>query len=333
MKYHNTLIFKSLLFILSCLFMNVLLAREQQETKVKADTIVESDCDQFDTIKCEIGTLVAYCDSICYDVSVLRNDVNNITKDFKVNEKRHSKDWIWSLVGIIVAIGSICVMVWVYLRTRDQTNRQILDQQKDTEKQLKAQEMYTTKQINAQAANTKQQIEEQRKISSEQIAVMQKQSSERIASLEKMGNQIGEYTGEIQKSVKHFEDKYLSNVNRTVIENAMSEISEMHDQLCRKLKDDYDHFDIESQSHSAYKEFYNECYSKIKKHIEKLENAFYDNANNIQMPDPNPYLESINLIVNKPSFLYMDAQNENLVRRGEEFQENLKISVEELLRG
>lgn len=325
--------FKLLLFIPLCLFVNVLTASERQEAKVKTDTITVLNCDQFDTIKSEIFSLVAYCDSISEDVSVLRSEVNDISNDYKVNEKRHSKDWIWSLVGILVAIVSIGVMVGVYILTRKQTNQQILKQQQDTDKQLTAQELSTTKQINAQAANTKQQIDEQRKISDQQIAVMQQQSLARIASLEKMGNQIGTYTGEIQKSVKHFEDKYLSNVNRTVIENAMSEISEKHDQLCRKLKDDYDHFVIESQSHSTYKEFYNECYSKIKKHIEKLENAFYENSNNIQMPDPNPYLESINLIVNKPSFLDMDAQNENLVRRGEEFQDNLKKSVEELLRG
>lgn len=325
--------FKLLLFIPLCLFVNVLTASERQEAKVKADTIAVLNCDQFDTIKCKIFSLVAYCDSISEDVSVLRSEMNDISKDYKVNEKRHSKDWIWSLIGILVAIVSIGVMVRVYILTRKQTNQQILKQQQDTDKQLTAQELATTKQINAQAANTKQQIEEQRKISDKQIEVMQQQSLERIASLEKMGNQIGAYTGEIQKSVKHFEDKYLSNINKTVIENAMLEISEKHDQLCRRLKDDYDHFDIESRSHSAYKEYYNECYSKIKKYIEKLQNAFCENASNIQMPDPNLYLESIYLIVNKPSFLDMDAQNEDLVRRGEEFQKNLKTSVDELLRG
>lgn len=46
---------------------------------------------------------------------------------------------------------------------------------------------------------------------------------------------IKKHTGDIQKSVKHFEDEYLANNEKTIVRNALYDMKELYDYICDKL--------------------------------------------------------------------------------------------------
>ena len=292
---------KSLLFLFYIfLFIDIVHAQDGHSSLV--DSIVMLHHDHVNDINENVSVMVMDVDTIRDDVSSIHDEVKTLTNDVNTYFNDNVGCCNWNMVGAIGSILGVIAMIIVYCLTRKKTNEQIKSNKETTDKQLEAQKEATKEQITAQYENTKNQIEEQRRLSSEQIKAMQEQSLSRIKSLGKMGLMIKKHTGDIQKSVKHFEDKYLANNDKTIVRNAL------YDHICDKLNDDYDHFDSEAKNEGVNTEFYKNSCMKIMRLTKEIQEALDKYKDDIQMPDENPYLDALAACVFKPNLLEMYEQ-------------------------
>lgn len=316
MKHFCIKVVKSSLILLLFSFFNILEARDLQKTET--DSIVKFHQDSTACVVSKLTSLVCGMDTLCENVSSIHKDVNSLSDDINSYIRETKGSWDW---GTLFTLLSIIVMIVVYLFTRSQTNKQIENQNADTVNKLAAQKTATEAQINAQAQNTQAQIEAQRIYSENQIKAIQTQSTERIKSLETMGEKIREYTEGIQKSVKHFEDKYLASNDNAIIESSLSEMRELHELIINKMNDDYDHFDNESTEEKVNQQVYVECYAKIKKYTEKISRVLNSCQTNTQLLNSEPYLQALKAVIFTPSLLDMGNQKKELKIKGDEYYE------------
>ncbi|MBO6051519.1 MAG: hypothetical protein J6P65_06020 [Bacteroidales bacterium] len=317
---------KRLLFLFYIfLFIDIVHAQDGHTSFV--DSIVMLHHDHVNDINENVSVMVMDVDTIRDDVSSIHDEVKTLTNDVNTYFNDNVGCCNWNMVGAIGSILGVIAMIIVYCLTRKKTNEQIKSNKETTDKQLEAQKEATKEQITAQYENTKNQIEEQRRLSSEQIKAMQDQALLRTQSLEQMGKIIEKHTGEIQTSVKHFEDKYLASNDRTEVEDALSEMKALYDQMCNRLNVDYDHFDDESKNEGTNKDFYEESCTSIKKYAEKIHNVLSKYTDVIQVPEDNPYLDALYEVIFKPSFLHMDEQKGEFTQKGEDYHNAVKSIV------
>lgn len=298
---------KSLLFLFYIfLFIDIVHAQDGHSSLV--DSIVMLHHDHVNDINENVGVMVMDVDTIRDDVSSIHDEVKTLTTGVNTYFNDNVGCCNWNMIGAIGSILSIIAMIIVYCFTRKLTNEQII----------------------AQADNTKEHIDVQRRLSSEQIKAMQEQSLSRIKSLGKMGLMIKKHTGDIQKSVKHFEDKYLANNDKTIVRNALYDMKELYDHICDKLNDDYDHFDSEAKNEGVNTEFYKNSCMKIMRLTKEIQEALDKYKDDIQMPDENPYLDALAAVVFKPNLLEMYEQKKELKQKGEAYHNDVELVISSL---
>lgn len=300
MKHPLIILFRSMLVLLWFFPWEMLQARDIQIHSSEEHAV--SNYDQLIDIGDDISSLVWDMDTIQKNVSSIHEKMEALSNDVNTYVNESSESCNWNRIGAIGSITSIVIMILVYLFTKKQTNKQIL----------------------AQAENTRRQIEENRRLSGKQIKAIQEQSLSRIQSLEKMGGVIKSHTSEIQKTVKHFENKYLANNDGLIVENALSEMIESYERLLKKMDNDYYHFDNDSNNSKPNMDFYEEKSSKIKKSTEIIRGTLTKHKTTIQIPDEKPYLEALNEVVFKPTLLDMDEQMRNFSQKGIEYHNEVR---------
>lgn len=325
MKHPLIILFRSMLVLLWFFPWEMLQARDIRTHS--PEELAELHYDQLIDIGDDVNSLAWDTDSIRENVSSIHNEVRTLTNDVSTYVNDNTGCCNWNMIGAIGSMLSIIVMLVVYCLTRIQTRKQIESHKEDTNKQLEAQKKSTQEQITAQSENTKNHIDEQRRLSSEQISEMQEQALSRAQALEKMGKIIETHTGNIQKTVKHFEDKYLANNDRVNIENALSEMTEYYDRISKKMENDYYHFDNDSNNSKPNMDLYEECYTKIKRNTETIRDTLSKHPDTIKKPDATPYIEALNEVVFKPSFLDMDKQRREFIQKGKEYHNEVRSVI------
>ena len=305
MKHTLFTVFGKWLLLLPFVFCSLLQIQAVQTPS--ADSTIMSHHDQLD-VDVDVNVLVCDVDTIKDDLSNIYDEMKTLTNDVKSYVNDDSECCCWNKIGAIGSIVGVCVMIFVYCRSRKQTNDQIVNQ----------------------SDNTNKQIEEQRRSSSEQIKAMQDQALLRTRSLEQMGKIIEKHTGEIQASVKHFENRYLDSNDEANALNALSEMKKIYNLMCDTLNNDYEHFDNESKSKETNYGFYKDSSSKIKGYTETLRGILIKHRSSHQIPDEKPYLDALAAVVFKPNLLEMYEQKEEFKQKGAAYHNDVEFVISSL---
>ena len=256
-------------------------------------------------IRNDVYTLRLGWGELMKDVVDMRTEMDSLSNNAcnYISDKKAETNW--NMWGVFLAIGSILVMIIIYIKTYYNTKNQIIAQHKDTIKQIEEKRKLNQNQIDSQRQNTDQQITAQRELTQQQISEMQRQSEARLAMLEEMGEKIGNFTGKIQESVHHFERTYIGKDDRKFIETLISEIKTENEGLYQMLSEDFVNLEDTSK---ADKNKYAQGVSKIKTNIDRILNTFKIYSPDDPMPDFQAYLKALQKIDNGPDFDIMDEQ-------------------------
>ena len=290
-----------------------------------ADSIVILQQEQVVDIRKDVSILVFDIDTLKRDVSSLYDEVKSLTNDVDVYVRDKHEGCDWNMIGAIGSIISIFVMIVVYWFTRRQTHEQIKLQKKDTDRQLEAQEDLTAKQIKALSENIEKQIEEQRKLNNEQIKQMQEDSVKRTNNLKQLGQQIQKSTNAIRESVKNLEQRFLTERDRIRIEVPYSTIISNYDALAEDLENEYAHFTTNPKESIIHQRA-----SRVKDGIRRITQILSNYSSIIKVPDVKTYLDSIDEVVNKPSFRNKRKQIDNFKIEGKKYHDQLNTCIQNL---
>jgi hypothetical protein len=269
------------------------------------DSIVNVCSQEVSAIRNDLDTLRLGWGELRNCVVDMRTEMDSLSYNACNYINYKTKEPNWDKKGVRWTIGSIFVMIVVFLLTSIQTKKQVISQHEDTLKQLSAQSKHSQEQINSQRRNTNRHIKTQRNLTQQQISEMHNQSEARLVSLEKMGNKIEGFTGKIQESVKHFERTFIGKDDRKFVDSLISEIITENEKLYLTLFNDFvDLVDISN----ADKNKYSQGVVKIKTNIDKIQNTLKIYSSTEPMPDAQDYLEKLQKIANGPDFDIMDEQ-------------------------
>ena len=301
------------------------MVKAQNSQVSSADSIVILQQEQVVDIRNDVSILVFDIDTLKRDVSSLYDEVKSLTNDVDVYVNGNTSRWNWDAIGSLLSVVSIIVMIIVYILTRRQTNKQIENQKKDTERKFRIQKLLTKKQIDALFKNTKKQIEEQRKLNNEQIKQMQEDSVKRTNNLKQLGQQIQKSTNAIRESVKNLEQRFLTERDRIRIEVPYSTIISNYDALAEDLENEYAHFTTNPKESIIHQRA-----SRVKDGIRRITQILSNYSSIIKVPDVKTYLDSIDEVVNKPSFRNKRKQIDSFKIEGKKYHDQLNTCIQNL---
>jgi len=300
-------------------------AKEQEQYKIRLDSITIAHCQHLESVRAGVDTLCTRCSSLKDEVMNVANDLSDYTGD---------KTSIWlSFVSIVVMI---VVFIITYCLTKkqikgqefqtqkqideqraltqqqidamkDQTQKQIdeqrtltqqqidemknqtqkqIDEMKNqTQKQIDEQRALTQQQIDAMKDQTQKQINEQRNLTQQQIDEMRTQSIEKINTLNSLGENINVSTSEIRDSVKQFELKYLVNKDQDGLLHSISTVEKNYETLKIKILSDYSHFNNQSKNKAIGSDYYETMFFEIRSGIDNIRELL---SRHVQSPDVIP---------------------------------------------
>lgn len=242
--------------------------------------------------------------TVCFhNISDIHNEIDTLSKKTCSYINTKTNEFNWNMIGGFFSAISVFIMIVIFFITNNQTKNQIKQQQTNVDNQIKM----------------------QKESSDNQIEEIQTQSKKRIQTLEEIGNKIKESTAKIQQTVEHFENTYIGNDNKKNVTNSISEIENANEMLYQMLLKDFLNPVYYQDSSNPDNKKYAESVSSIKANIDKIQNIITPN----KIPDPQPYLEAIQKIVNGPVFDNMDEQLQ-LSDIGKAFIKSLNSMVENI---
>lgn len=273
------------------------------------------NADSLDSKKLSTTLMLDNLDALNEEVYQIRQHVESISKntdsyleESQEETERNNKQFkteIWlTIIGLILSILSIGAVVYIYLRTRNDTNQQIAQQHNDTERQ----------------------ITQQYELSKKQISKMQEHADERTKALTDLGNQIQASTDQIRISVENLERKFLTERDKSRIDNPYLSVISNFESLCKDLEREYDHF-INNSNNSII----HQRASRIQENIRRINQILSSYSTECEIPDPNAYLNSIDEIVNKPSLQKKREQINTFKYEGQKYNDLLKNCIQSIL--
>lgn len=271
--------------------------------------------DNLDTLNEEVYQIRQYVESIS-------NNTNTYLEESQEEAKRNNTQYkteTWftiinlilsllsirlTIIGLALSLLSIGAVVYIYLRTRKDTNNQITQQHIDTERQ----------------------ITQQYELSKKQINKMQEHADERTKALTDLGNQIQASTGQIRISVENLEQKFLTERNKSRIDNPYLSVISNYESLCKDLEREYDHF-IKNSNNSII----HQRASRIQENIRRINQILSSYSTECEIPDPNAYLNSMDEIVNKPCLQKKREQINTFKYEGQKYNDLLKNCIQNIL--
>lgn len=269
---------------------------------------------RIEPIKPSIASISINVDTLYGNVSKIRQSVESIShnteayveesqKEFELNQSKYDEETCLTKIGLLLSFLSVVAVIYVYLRTRSDTNKQIEEQHNDTIMQ----------------------IEERHKDTKSQIVKMQEISDERTKNLEDLGKEIQNSTNEIKTSVKKLEQRFMIERDKTRIEAPYSSIKSNYDALCKDIENEYSHFTANSKNSIIHQRA-----TKIKENIGKVTQILssYSESNNI--PDAKAYIDSIDTVVEKPNFQNKREQINSFKNEGQKYNNQLTNIIQNI---
>lgn len=273
------------------------------------------NADSLDSKKLSTSSMLDNLDTLNEEVYQIRQHVESISKNTDTyleesqkeaernNTQYKTETWL-TIIGLILSLLSIGAVVYIYLRTRNDTNQQIAQQHNDTERQ----------------------ITQQYELSKKQISKMQEHADERTRSLTDLGNQIQASTDQIRISVENLERKFLTERDKSRIDNPYLSVISNFESLCKDLEREYDHF-INNSNNSII----HQRASRIQENIRRINQILSSYSTECEIPDPNAYLNSIDEIVNKPCLQKKREQINTFKYEGQKYNDLLKNCIQSIL--
>ena len=330
-------IFRRILFVSLCLCSIMIEAQNPQNVRPNnkqvqmemnahlsiIDSVANVCYQEVMAIRNDIDTLKIGWEALFNDVANMQTEMDTLSCNAcnYINDKETEINW--NMWGVILAIGSILVMIIIYIKTYYNTKNQIIAQHKDTIKQIEEKRKLNQNQIDSQRQNTNQQIEAQRDLTQLQISEIRSQSEARLNSLEEMCGKIECFTGQIQDSVEHFERTIIGKDDNRFIEKLLNEMTTENENLYQMLSEDFVNLEDTSRADKAK---YAQGVSKIRNNVNKIQNTMEIYISASQIPDAKPYLESLLRIANGPVFDEMDEQL-GFYELGKTFFEELTVKA------
>lgn len=254
-----------------------------------------------DTLNEEVYQIRQYVESISKNTDTYLEESQE--KAERNNTQYKTEIWL-TIIGLALSLLSIGAVVCIYLRTRNDTNKQIAQQHKDTERQ----------------------ITQQYELSKKQINKMQEHADERTKALTDLGNQIQASTGQIKISVENLERKFLTERDKSRIDNPYLSVISNFESLCKDLEREYDHF-IKNSNNSII----HQRASRIQENIRRINQILSSYSTECEIPDPNAYLNSMDEIVNKPCLQKKREQINTFKYEGQKYNDLLKNCIQSIL--
>lgn len=143
----------------------------------------------------------------------------------------------------------------------------------------------------------------------------------------KLGIKIGEYTGEINNSIKHFERRYLINQDRTIALDTVSQIEFYYQEIIRRISLDYNHFVRGENIDSRYENLYLDICRGVSK-IKAILN--YNNISDEKIPSEEAYIKAVSDLLFQPDLVNLNEQIDSFKREGEKYHGLLKQVIKEI---
>lgn len=304
-------IFRGLLFYMFCLCSIMIEAQNTRNYRTNSRQMQVEMNTHLSTIDSIANVCYQEVTAIHKDVADLRSEVDTLSYNTcsYINDK--IKEPNWDKKSANRSFWSIIAMIVIFLITFWQTQRQIKSQHKDTIEKLAAEREHSQAQIKSQRQNTDRHIKTQQNMTRQQISEMQKQSNARLNSLQEMGNRIEGFTGKIQKSVEHFEKTIIGKDDKKLIDDLISEVKVINEDLYQKLKSDYSYF----VPNSNHKDKYFDSVYKIKTDLDRIVNILKAYVSADQIPDAGPYIDALQKIAIGLSLSDMDLGFSNLGKK------------------
>lgn len=258
---------------------------------------------RIEPIGSSIASISIDMDTLNGNVSQIRQSIESILhnteayveeskKEIECSREKNEQETLFGIIGIIMSIINIVAVVYIYLRTQNNTKEQIKKQHEDTERQIK--------------------------LSEKQIIQIQKNSDERTKKLEELGRQMQESTNTIRDSVKNLEQRFLIEHDKTRIEAPYSSIMSNYDALCKDIENEYSHFTVNSKNSIIHQRA-----TKIKEDIGKVTQILSCYSENNIIPDAKAYIDSIDTVVEKPNFQNKREQINSFKNEGQKYNNQL----------
>ena len=254
-----------------------------------------------DTLNEEVYQIRQYVESISKNTDTYLEESQEESERNKTQYK--TERWL-TIIGLGLSFLSIVAVVYIYLRTRKDTNKQIAQQHKDTERQ----------------------IAQQYELSKKQINKMQEHTDERTRAFTDLGNQIQDSTSQIRISVENLERKFLTERDKSRINNPYLSVISNFESLCKDLEREYDHF-IKNSNNSII----HQRASRIQENIRRINQILSSYSTECEIPDPNAYLNSMDEIVNKPCLQKKREQINTFKYEGQKYNDLLKNCIQSIL--
>lgn len=254
-----------------------------------------------DTLNKEVCQIKRYAEAILNNTDTYLEESQEEAEQYNTQHK--TETWL-TIIGLILSLLSIVAVVYIYLRTRKDTNQQIAEQHQDTERQ----------------------ITQQYELSEKQISKMQEHSDERTIALTDLGNQIQTSTGQIRDSVERLERKFLAERDKSRIDPPYLSAISNYETLCKVLEREHDHF-INNPDNSII----HQRASRIIDTIRRINQILSNYSKRYEIPDAKAYLDSIDEVVNRPSLSKKREQINSFKSEGQKYNNLLRNCIQNIL--